>query len=354
MPSNTNAAIETDPRWQAVMRRDPASDGRFFYSVRTTGVFCRPSCAARQPNPKNVAFHASIADAQAAGFRPCKRCRPDEPTPAKRHAATVARICRQIENSEAPIPLAALAKAAGLSPHHFHRLFKSVTGLTPQDYARAHRAGKIRNQLSRSNTVTDAIFHAGFQSSNPFYAKSDEMLGMTPASYRKGGAQQRIQFAVADCSLGKALVAESGKGVCAIFLGGDAKALQRELADRFPKAELVQGDKAFGKRIAQVIGFIEAPGRSFDLPLDVQGTAFQQKVWNALRRIPAGATASYADIAHAIGSPKAVRAVAGACGANPVAVAIPCHRVVAKDGGLGGYHWGAARKRKLLDREKAA
>jgi AraC family transcriptional regulator of adaptative response/methylated-DNA-[protein]-cysteine methyltransferase len=347
-------SIRTDPRWRAVMRRDPASDGRFFYSVRTTGVFCRPSCAARQPNPKNVAFHASIADARAAGFRPCKRCRPDEPPLAERHAATVAKACRRIESGDGPVRLGELAKAAGLSPHHLHRLFKAVTGLTPQDYARAHRAGKIRNQLTRSNTVTDAIFHSGYQSSSPFYARSEEMLGMSPASYRKGGVQQRIQFAVAGCALGKALVAESSRGVCAIFLGDSADALQQELAARFPKADLVAGDKAFGKRIARVIGFIEAPGQTFDLPLDVQGTAFQQKVWKALRRIPAGTTASYADIARAIGAPKAVRAVAGACGANPVAVAIPCHRVVAKDGGLGGYHWGTKRKRMLLDREKAA
>jgi AraC family transcriptional regulator of adaptative response/methylated-DNA-[protein]-cysteine methyltransferase len=355
MTATQKRDTRSDPRWAAVMRRDAAFDGKFFYSVKTTGVYCRPSCAARQPNPKNVAFHASTADAARAGFRPCKRCKPDAPPVAVRHAATIARICRRIAAQEGEtVKLAELAKAAGLSVHHFHRLFKSVTGLTPKEYVLAHRAGKIRRHLKGSNSVTDAIFDAGFNSGNQFYAKSNEMLGMSPRTYKNGGAQERIGFAVAQSSLGAVLVAESGKGVCAILMGDDPDQLVRDLQDRFPRAELTGGDKAFEKRVAKVIGFIETPDKGLDLPLDVRGTAFQQKVWKALRKIPAARTVSYADIARAIGAPKAVRAVAGACAANSIAVAIPCHRVVKNDGALSGYRWGVARKKQLLMREQAA
>ncbi len=344
-------AVELDPRWASVLARDSAADGSFVYSVATTGVFCRPSCPSRTANPKNVRFHATIEDAEAAGFRPCLRCKPREPAPEARNAETVARICRLIEEAEELPSLAELAEAAGFSPGYFHRLFKAVTGVTPKDYAAAHRAGRVRDRLRAEGTVTEAIYSAGFNSSARFYEKSDEMLGMTPTDYRAGGANAEIRFAVGECSLGSILVAKSEKGVCSILLGDDPDALLRDLQDRFPQARLIGGDAAFEALVARVVGLIEAPGIGLDLPLDVRGTAFQQRVWSALRDIPVGETATYSDIAKKIGAPKSVRAVAGACAANPLAVAIPCHRVVRNDGSLSGYRWGIARKRALIDRE---
>jgi len=342
---------EPDPRWIALVSRDRSADGRFYYSVRSTGVYCRPSCAARRPNPKNVRFHPTPADAEAAGFRPCKRCRPDQPAAAPQSADTVASACRTIERAEETPTLAALAGAAGLSRHHFHRVFKAATGLTPRAYAAAHRTRKLREQLSTTATVTQAIYDAGFNASSRFYETSADVLGMTPTAWRKGGADAVIRFALGQCSLGAILVARTAAGVCAILLGDDAEALLRDLQDRFPRAELIGGDLGFEALVAQVVGFVEAPGIGLDLPLDVRGTAFQQRVWLALREIPAGTTASYAEIARRIGAPKAVRAVARACAANAVAVAIPCHRVVRSDGALSGYRWGIERKRALLERE---
>ncbi len=341
-------------RWRAVERRDPGADGTFVYSVRTTGVYCRPSCAARLPRRENVAFHDSCAAAERAGFRPCKRCRPNEPALADQQAAAVARACRLIEEAEEAPSLAALARAAGLSRFHFHRVFKAVTGVTPKAYADAHRGKRVRAELARAGTVTEAIYGAGFNSSGRFYAAASGVLGMTPTQFRAGGSGSLIRFAVGECSLGSILVAATDKGVCAIELGDDADALVRALQDRFPNARLVGGDAAFEQLVARVVGFVEAPGQGLDLPLDVRGTAFQQRVWNALRAIPAGATASYSEIAKRIGRPKAVRAVAHACASNAIAVAIPCHRVVRTDGSLAGYRWGVARKRALLVREKAA
>jgi AraC family transcriptional regulator of adaptative response/methylated-DNA-[protein]-cysteine methyltransferase len=346
--------IEEDPRWAAVSARDREADGTFYYSVKTTGVYCRPSCGARLANPANVQFHRTTADAERAGFRPCKRCKPNEPPLEKRHAATIASVCRAIEASESTPSLAVLAKRAGLSLHHFHRIFKAVTGLTPREYAAAHRAKRVRAGLRRRQTVTQAIYDAGFNSGSPFYSSSDQMLGMTPSDYRAGGSHTEIRFAVGECSLGSILVAQSAKGVCAILLGDDPEALVRDLQDRFPRATLVGGDDRFEALVAKVVGFVEAPAIGLDLPLDVRGTAFQQRVWQALRDVPAGSTVSYADIAAKIGSRKAVRAVSQACAANPLAVAIPCHRVVRNDGGLSGYRWGIERKRTLLEREGAA
>jgi AraC family transcriptional regulator of adaptative response/methylated-DNA-[protein]-cysteine methyltransferase len=345
------AATVADPRWAAVVARDPKADGRFFYSVKSTGVYCRPSCAARTPRPENVAFHASAEAAQRAGFRPCKRCRPDQPPRAQRDAATVEALCRFIDAADELPTLAQLAQHAGLSPYHLHRRFKAVTGLTPKAYAAERRADRVRRELARSDTVTGAIYDAGFNSSGRFYAQADRMLGMTPARYRAGGAEAEIRFAVGECSLGSILVAGSDRGVCAILLGDDPDALVRDLQDRFPQARLIGGDAAFEQWVARVVGFVEAPGLGLDLPLDVRGTAFQQRVWRALQEIPPGSTASYSEIALRIGAPKSVRAVAQACGANPLAVAIPCHRVVRQDGGLSGYRWGVARKRALLARE---
>jgi AraC family transcriptional regulator of adaptative response/methylated-DNA-[protein]-cysteine methyltransferase len=348
------AATEQNPRWARVLARDRSVDGQFYYSVATTGIYCRPSCASRAANPKNVRFHDSVADAEAAGFRACKRCKPDQPSAEVQNAEIVARVCRLIEQAEEIPPLDELARAAGLSPGYFHRVFKSITGVTSRDYAAAHRAGKVRDELERSDTVTEAIYDAGFNSSGRFYEKSDEMLGMTPTDYRAGGANAEIRFAVGECSLGSILVAKSQKGVCAILLGDDPDMLVRDLQDRFPRARLTGGNAEFENLVARVVGLIEAPGLGFDLPLDVRGTAFQQRVWAALREIPAGTTATYANIARKIGAPKSARAVAGACAANALAVAIPCHRVVKSDGALSGYRWGVERKQALIDREAAA
>jgi len=345
------AAIVSDPRWAAVVVRDPKADGKFFYSVKTTGVYCRPSCAARTARPENVAFYPTAADAERAGFRPCKRCKPDQPSLAEQHAARVAELCRLIENAEHVPSLEELANHAGLSPYHLHRVFKAVTGLTPKAYAAGHRAKRVRAELGRSSTVTEAIYDAGYSSNGRFYEESNEVLGMTPTKYRAGGANTAIRFAIGECSLGSILVAASERGVCAILMGDDPGELARNLQDRFPRADLIGGDAEFERLVAKVVGFVEAPKLGLDLPLDVRGTAFQQRVWQALREIPAGETVSYSEIANRIGSPKAVRAVAQACAANTLAVAIPCHRVIRNDGGLSGYRWGVERKRALLDRE---
>jgi AraC family transcriptional regulator of adaptative response/methylated-DNA-[protein]-cysteine methyltransferase len=290
--------------------------------------------------------------AEAAGFRPCKRCRPREASQSERDAALSARACSFIETSEAPPRLAALAAAAGLSPFHFHRVFKAITGLTPKGYADAHRADRIRKALPASKTITGAIYDAGFNSNGRFYASSNHVLGMTPRRYRAGGERLQIRFAIGECSLGSILVAATDKGVCAILMGNDPHLLIRQLQDRFAKAELIGGDDSFEKLVAQVIGFVEQPRLGLDLPLDVRGTAFQQRVWKALRRIGVGKTASYGEIAARIGKPTSIRAVAQACGANMIAVAIPCHRVIRTDGQLSGYRWGVQRKQALLEREQ--
>jgi AraC family transcriptional regulator of adaptative response/methylated-DNA-[protein]-cysteine methyltransferase len=341
-----------DPRWRAVIARDPAADGTFVYSVKSTGVYCRPSCPSRAAKPENVRFHASPSEARLAGYRACKRCRPDEPSGAREHAARIAEICRYIEMADEAPRLAELAKKAGLSTFHFHRVFKAATGLTPKAYADAHRARRVRETLSRRKTsVTAALYEAGFNSSGRFYESSERMLGMKPGEYRAGGINAEIRFAVGECSLGSLLVAKSERGVCAILLGDDPDALARELQDRFPKARLIGGDREFEEVVAKVVGLIESPSIGLDLPLDVRGTAFQQRVWQALQKIPPGSTVTYSDIARRIGAPAAVRAVARACAANPIAIAIPCHRVVRTDGSLSGYRWGVERKRTLLARE---
>jgi AraC family transcriptional regulator of adaptative response/methylated-DNA-[protein]-cysteine methyltransferase len=356
-PASPSPALPPDAttaaRWQAVENRDPAADGAFWYSVKSTGVYCVPSCPSRLAKRENVAFHESIAAAEAAGFRACQRCRPGEKPLAEAHAAAVARACRLIESVEEAAPgLTELAAAVGLSRYHFHRVFKQVTGLTPKAFAVADRAAKVRAALPKRATVTEAIYEAGFNSNGRFYAESAAMLGMKAGSYRNGGRGETIRFAIGDCSLGAILVASSAKGICAILLGDDPNALAMDLQDRFPKAELVAGDAEFDRLVGLVVGFVEAPKIGLALPLDVRGTVFQRRVWQALREIPPGGTASYADIAAKIGQPAAVRAVAGACAANALAVAIPCHRVLRLDGALSGYRWGVERKRSLLDREQ--
>lgn len=342
-------------RWMAVLARDPAADGIFCYAVKTTGVYCRPTCAARRPLRANVLFFASADEAEAAGFRPCKRCRPEAAWGASLLAERLGKACRLIETTieagEGPLELAALAEMAGLSPHHFHRVFKQGLGVTPRAYAAAHRAKRLRAGLPEAPSVTDACYDAGYGSSGRFYAEAPAVLGMTPSAYRAGGKGSEIRFAVGQCSLGAILVAATKAGVCAILLGDDPEALVRDLQDRFANARLIGADRGFEAMVAKVVGMVEAPGTSPDLPLDIRGTAFQRRVWEALRAIPAGETWSYSQVAASLGVPAAVRAVARACAANPLAVAIPCHRVVRLDGGLSGYRWGIERKRALLARE---
>ena len=342
-----------DPRWARVVARDKTADGCFWYSVATTGIYCRPSCPSRTANPRNVQLHDTLAAAKATGFRPCKRCNPDGISIEGENAAIIAQACRLIEESEEEPSLNDLAEAVGRSPSYFHRMFKAVTGLTPKDYAVAHRAAKVRQGLDSGNSVTEAMYDAGFNSSGRFYEKSTGLLGMTPTQYRAGGASEEIRFAVGETSLGAILVASSKKGVASILLGTDPDTLVRNLQDRFPKARLIGADGDYEALVARVVGFVEAPNLGLDLPLDVRGTAFQQRVWQALQEIPVGQTVSYAEVARRIDSPKAVRAVAGACAANNLAVAIPCHRVVRNDGSLSGYAWGVERKCVLLDRESA-
>lgn len=356
---SNHASTDDDRRWQAVTRRDAGADGHFVYAVRTTGVYCRPSCPARRARRENVEFHPTPHDAERAGFRACQRCGPSTPAAAGAgaHAASVARACRLIAaaTAEGPPRLAALAHEAGLSVSHFHRTFKSLTGLTPKAYAAAHRARRVREALSRDHAlITSAIYDAGFESAGRFYANSSEVLGMKPASFRARGAGATIRFAAGECWLGSILVAATDVGVCAISIGDDPAVLVRELQDRFSNATLIGAEATFEEWVARVVGFVRRPSAGLHLPLDIQGTAFQQRVWQALCRIPCGQTRSYTRVARDLGAPNAVRAVATACAANPLAVAIPCHRVVRTDGSLSGYRWGIDRKARLLDAERAA
>ncbi len=343
---------EHDTRWAAILARDPKADGLFVYGVKTTGVYCRPSSTSRLPRRENVEFFDSAAQAEAAGYRANKRANADRTQVAAHHALLVANACRHIEQADAPPSLEALAAQAGLSPFHFHRVFKAVTGLTPKGYVSAHRSRKVRDGLKGQHSVTDALYDAGFNSNSRFYESANQVLGMKPGDYKAGGTNSEILFAVGQCSLGAILVAQSRRGVCAILLGDEPDKLVRDLQDQFPKANLVGADRSFEQVVAQVVGFVEAPALGLNLPLDLRGTAFQQRVWQALREIPLGSTASYGQIAELIGAPTSFRAVAQACGANSLAVAIPCHRVVRSNGDLSGYRWGVERKRQLLERER--
>jgi AraC family transcriptional regulator of adaptative response/methylated-DNA-[protein]-cysteine methyltransferase len=347
----SSAPTLDDARWAAFLARDATFDGHFYVAVETTGIYCRPSCPARRPKRENVAFYNSAADAEKAGSRPCKRCKPDQPSLFQEYVEKVREACRLIETAEEEPKLDALARAVDLSPYHFHRIFKSALGVTPKAYATAHRNKRVREELSRSATVTEAIYGAGFNSNGRFYATSSEVLGMTPSQFRSGAPNSEIKFAIRDCTLGLVLVAASDKGVCAIFFGDDADGLERDLKKLFPHARFVGDDPAFEQLTSKVIGFVEDPSIDLDLPLDIRGTAFQHRVWDTLRRIPVGSTASYAEVAKRIGAPKSVRAVARACGSNRIAVAIPCHRVIGSDGSLTGYRGGIERKRALLAKE---
>jgi AraC family transcriptional regulator of adaptative response/methylated-DNA-[protein]-cysteine methyltransferase len=353
---DTDASASDDARWAAVVARDPAADGTFVLGVRTTGIYCRPTCPARRPKRENVVFHPDPAAARAAGFRACKRCEPDAEPERRLMAQAVTAAARLIEAAvadEAPAPtLDALAAKAGYAPHHFHRMFKRATGVTPRAYASALRAGRAAAGLADGASVTETIHAAGYGSASRFYAQAGARLGMAPSVRRDGGRGETIRHASAETSLGRVLVAATDKGVCAIQFGDGDATLEAWLRRRFPNAAIEPAGDAFADTLATVVALIERPDEDRALPLDLRGTAFQERVWQALRAIPAGSTASYAEIAAAVGRPGAARGVATACAANAVAVAVPCHRVIHADGSISGYRWGVARKATLLERER--
>lgn len=350
--SSASPAYTADAeRWAAVLDRDERAAHAFVYAVTTTGIYCRPGCSSRQPKQANVRFFDDARAAEAAGFRPCKRCMPQASAAPDPNREAVLLACRLMDAAEEPLSLAELAAAAGLSPYHFHRLFKRTTGITPNAYARARRADRLRETLQEERSVTTALYDAGYGSSSRLYAESDTTLGMTPSTYKNGAPGEAIRFAVAPSYLGHVLVAASERGICRIDLGDSAAALEDRLRETFPKAEIAPGGPEFTETVAAVLAFLDVPRPLLGLPLDIRGTAFQRQVWSALQQIPPGATMSYAEVAEAIGKPNAVRAVAGACAANTLAVAIPCHRVVRSDGELGGYRWGLERKEALLAHE---
>lgn len=337
------------------MTRDTTADGTFVFAVCTTGVFCRPSCPARRPLRANVAFFADAATARAAGFRACKRCAPEAATsPADERRALVVQICRWLDDAERPPTLAELARRAGYSPFHLQRTFRAIVGTTPRAYAAARRVERLRTQLAGGASVTTAMGRAGYGSSSRLHADAERGLGMQPKRARRGGDGERIEYHTAACSLGRVLVAATARGVCAVLLGDDDEALVDELAERFPRAERGVGDASFAARMRAVLACVDGDGPAPELPFDVRGTVFQQRVWQTLRRIPRGRTVDYAELAAQLGMPRGARAVAAACAANPIAVLVPCHRVVRGDGELAGYRWGLARKRALLAREGAA
>lgn len=342
--------ITDDDRWQSVVDRDVDADGQFVFAVQTTGIFCRPSCRAKHALRKNVRFYADAQQAQDAGFRPCKRCQPDKDSAQQHRLDKIARACQLLEQ-ESPLTLDELAQQVAMSPYHLHRLFKATTGMTPKVWQQSWRARRLRDALAKGVPVTQAILNAGFPDSSSYYRKADQALGMTAKQFRKGGDNVSVRYTLADCALGRCLVAESERGICAILLGDDDATLVADLHALFPAAQDVTADANFQQRVREVIVAINSRDASLSLPLDIRGTAFQQQVWQALRTIPCGETVSYQHLASAIGKPKAVRAVARACGANKLAIVIPCHRVIRGDGALSGYRWGIARKAQLLQRE---
>ncbi|MCG6157604.1 bifunctional DNA-binding transcriptional regulator/O6-methylguanine-DNA methyltransferase Ada [Rubinisphaera margarita] len=349
--NNSNAFITDDARWQAIVSRDAAADRRYYYGVRTTGVYCRNVCASRQPSRKNVRFFASRQTAEAAGFRPCKRCRPDDEE-TNGEANAIERACRLIENAERVPSQTELAAAVGFSPTHFHRLFRRQTGLTPRQYAAGLRDERLRTELAAQKTVQRAMESAGFATSSRLYAATNKALGMQPSRFRTGGAGETIRFAVGECWLGSVLVAATSLGVCRITLGKEPEPLLEEFQQEFTAAELIGDDPEFEQTVAVVIRFITTPAAGLDLPLDIRGTAFQLRVWQAVSAIPPGTTVTYTDLAERLGCPESARAVASAVGKNHLAVAIPCHRVIRRDGSLAGYRWGLERKVELLNRER--
>ncbi|MHB9880793.1 bifunctional DNA-binding transcriptional regulator/O6-methylguanine-DNA methyltransferase Ada [Pacificimonas sp. ICDLI1SI03] len=342
-----------DARWRAVCDREGAADGHFFFAVTTTGIYCRPSCGARQPKRDNIVFFDTAEAAAAAGFRPCKRCRPASPSLAQKYAKIVGRACRAIEADDIAPSLDALARDAQMSTSHFHRIFKQATGITPAQYATATRAARMAGELRAGTGVTESLYAAGYGAPSRFYERAEQRLGMRPSAYRSGAPGTLLRHGTAKSWLGSVLVAATERGICAILLGDDENSLIADLGARFPAARLVRAEPGsdFDLWLTKALALLEAPAGEHDLPLDIRGTAFQERVWRALCGIRAGTTATYSDIAELIGQPSAARAVATACAANPLAVAVPCHRVVRANGQLSGYRWGVERKRALLKRE---
>ncbi|MBD2158601.1 bifunctional DNA-binding transcriptional regulator/O6-methylguanine-DNA methyltransferase Ada [Leptolyngbya sp. FACHB-16] len=353
MEAMTIANFSTDAeRWDALVNRNTQAEGTFFYGVKTTGVFCRPTCSSRLPKRDNVVFFEQACEAEQAGFRPCKRCQPKGASPRQEQVAAIAQLCHHIRTSDSPLSLKEMAAEMSLSPYHFHRLFREIVGVTPKQYTQGHRAQRVREGLQTPQSVTEALYEAGFESNSSFYGKASQHLGMTPTQYKRGAAGMTIYYAIRPSWLGLVLVALTERGVCAIALDNSAEVLTQHLHQIFPKATLKEADEGFAEWITQALTLVEQPDRAIDLPLDIQGTAFQQQVWQALQKIPAGQTITYSELAERIGNPKAVRAVASACGSNRVAIAIPCHRVIGRDGSLTGYRWGKERKQALLAREQ--
>jgi AraC family transcriptional regulator, regulatory protein of adaptative response / methylated-DNA-[protein]-cysteine methyltransferase len=343
-----------DSRWQAVLERKPEAEGAFYYGVKTTGVFCRPNCHSRLPQRGNVVFFNSASEALAAGFRSCKRCQPNAASYRTELDERIKNACRLLEQPESKLPLSELAGKVGMSAFHFHRLFKSRLGITPKQYQAAHRMDRFKDQLRRNGSVTTALYEAGFGGPSRAYEQVGSKLGMSPRQYQKGGEGVGISFATQRTALGWVLVAATPRGVCALQIGSNPAKLRANLTADFPRARLREHRAALRDYLRIVEGYLAAPGRGLAFPLDIQGTAFQRLVWGALQKVPAGSTASYQQIARRIGAPRAVRAVAGACAANPVALAVPCHRIVRANGALGGYRWGLETKRRLLKQEAAA
>ncbi len=349
--SGPPARMDDAARWQAVAHRDRSADGQFVYAVRSTGIFCRPSCPSRRPRRDRVEFYASPAEARDAGFRPCRRCHPESPAARSLVERAIAAWTR-LWRADEPVTLARLAAATGASPFHLQRTFRRELGLSPRDLTDAAKMHALKRKLRGGMSVTDAIYDAGFGSPSRVYERSARALGMTPRAYAKGGAGVDVTYTCVACSLGRVLVAATPRGICAVKLGSSDEALVPLLESEFPNAKLDAGDAKLSQWAAAIVSTVDGLRPSAALPLDIRGTAFQTRVWKALQEIPRGETRSYGAIARAIGRPTAARAVAQACGANPVCIAIPCHRVVQEDGGLGGYHWGIERKRALLAAEK--
>jgi AraC family transcriptional regulator of adaptative response/methylated-DNA-[protein]-cysteine methyltransferase len=341
-------AQSTLDHWKAVLTKDTAADGLFVFAVKTTGIYCRPSCPSRLPLRENIVYFKDPDSAELEGYRPCKRCNPRLETLQQQQARMVAQSCRLLDSSPEGISLARLSERFAMSPFHFHRIFRALTGVTPKQYSQAVKQRLLQHELRKDKSITQAFYDSGFSSSGHFYESAGEMLGMKPSLIRKGGRQLKISFAIGSCSLGTVLVATTERGICAIYLGDEPAALQTELIRDFPTAEVVQGGEELNQRLTQVVNFVDKPGTGLSLPLDIQGTIFQQRVWKVLQGIPVGTTATYSQVASMMDEPGAVRAVASACAANKVAVAIPCHRVVRSDSSLAGYRWGVERKQSLL------
>ncbi len=349
----TSAQFNTDDAcWNAVSENRSDADGVFYYAVITTGIYCRPSCRSKLPNRDNVEYFTTCDDAEAAGYRACKRCKPTAFSKAGEVEQKIIHACRIIEQSETSIKLDELATRVHLSPYHFHRLFKKIVGVTPKQYTTRHQSQRFHKNLKSSPSVTDAIYSAGFSSSGTAYDKKRDQLAMTPSVYRKGAEGVNITYGLAQCFLGWVIVAATDRGICAIEFGDDPEVLPEQVQSRFPNAQLNLADSGFKTLIQEVVDFIESPKDNFQVPLDIQGTAFQQQVWEVLRQIKPGETLSYTDVAERLGKPNAVRAVASACASNKLAVVIPCHRVTSKDGKAGGYRWGTERKKRLLESEQ--